>query len=334
MQKASAASTLATILLGLLFNAGCEPDPALLNEIAKVSNPIASATPVSVKTKSKQLPARAQETVLVASFNIQVFGESKMNDRWVMEHLAEVIRQFDVVAIQEVRAKDQSILQTLVNFVNANGGRYDYLIGPRLGRSVSKEQYAYVYDSSRIITSNEYTYTLNDDIDALHREPLIARFVVRTSLTANPWTFSLVNLHTDPDEAVQEVDAMGGILREIRNFEFMSGREDDVILLGDLNAGPEKMSKLQTLAGCRPLLNEPTNVRENAVYDNIIIDPGTNLEFTGNAGVLKLRTLFNISEEDALKLSDHNPVWAEFLVEERSLNSQQQMANQPNYGPR
>ena len=345
MKKLSLAQVYGTALLSLCLNVGCEPNTQIVNELVQASAPlssaplssapIAAATKVSNHLRSPSVPTRSQETILIASFNIQALGESKMNDRWVMERLAEVIRRFDVVAIQEIRSKDQTLLPTLLTYVNAAGGRYDYLLGPRLGRTVSKEQYAYVFDSTRIITSNECSYTLNDDIDALHREPMIARFVVRTNLTAHPWTFSLVNLHTDPDEAIAEVNSMGGILREIRNYEFMTGKEDDVILLGDFNAPPSKMGKLQSQAGMRPLIaNQPTNVKETELYDNILIEPTANVEYTGVCGVLKLREFLGIPMADALKLSDHNPVWAEFLVEERSAYSQPQIANQPNFVPR
>jgi endonuclease/exonuclease/phosphatase family metal-dependent hydrolase len=334
MKNSSLLPMMGMILLGLLGYAGCEPDSPILNEIAS-GLPVSTTTKVSTNTRAQSVPARAQETLLIASFNIQVFGESKMNDRWVMERLAEVIRRFDIVAIQEVRSTNQTLLPTLVNYVNALGGRYDYLLGPRLGRTVSKEQYAYVYDAARVLTCKDCSYTLNDDIDLLHREPLIARFVARTSLTNRPWTFSLVNLHTDPDEAIAEVEAMGSILREIRNYEFMAGQEDDVILLGDFNAAPAKMRSLQTLAGMRPLVvNQTTNVKETQLYDNILIEPVANAEFTGLFGVLSLRDFFGITMDDALKLSDHNPVWAEFLVEERSSYSQQQMATQPFVGVR
>ena len=43
--------------------------------------------------------------LLIASFNIQVFGQSKLSKPQVVEILAQVARQFDIVAIQEVRAK-------------------------------------------------------------------------------------------------------------------------------------------------------------------------------------------------------------------------------------
>jgi deoxyribonuclease-1-like protein len=326
---------LGTAIMGLAGYLGCELDSLQQFDPGRLPQQLSAlrdkmqlpAHYVSTAVQSRGLPSKAEETILVASFNIQAFGESKMNDRWVMERLAEVIRRFDVVAIQEIRSKDQALLPNLLRYVNATGQRYDFLLGPRLGDTVSKEQYAYVYDADRIITNKQCTYTLNDDINALHREPLVGRFVVRTARTYQPWTFSLVNLHTDPDVAQQEVDAMGGILREIRNFEFASAGEDDVILLGDLNAGPEKLGNIQRVAGMQPVIrNQPTNVRGTQIYDNLVFDPTPTAEFTGHAGVLKLDEFFNITKEEALKLSDHHPIWAEFLVEERGPHTPAQPA--------
>jgi len=48
---------------------------------------------------------RKENTISVASFNIQVFGTTKMGKPAVMKYLADVVRRFDVVAIQEVRAQ-------------------------------------------------------------------------------------------------------------------------------------------------------------------------------------------------------------------------------------
>src|SRR5205085_3226456 len=48
--------------------------------------------------------------VRIASFNIQVFGTSKLRKPRAMNVLAEIIRQFDIVAIQEVRSKSDDIL--------------------------------------------------------------------------------------------------------------------------------------------------------------------------------------------------------------------------------
>jgi hypothetical protein len=50
------------------------------------------------------LTATEGDTIKVASFNIQVFGTSKLGKPEVMDVLAKVVRRFDVVAIQEVRS--------------------------------------------------------------------------------------------------------------------------------------------------------------------------------------------------------------------------------------
>ncbi len=87
---------------------------------------------------------------------------SKMEDRVVMSRIADIIRKFDVVAIQEIRSADQRLLPRLIDYINADGMQYEYLLGPRLGRTSSMEQYAYVYDTTRILASPDASYTVND----------------------------------------------------------------------------------------------------------------------------------------------------------------------------
>src|SRR5437762_3016546 len=48
------------------------------------------------------IPARDTDTIKIATFNIQVFGKTKLAKPEVMQILADTIRNFDVVAIQEV----------------------------------------------------------------------------------------------------------------------------------------------------------------------------------------------------------------------------------------
>ena len=93
--------------------------------------------------------ARQGPMIRIASFNIQVFGEKKLNKPRVRGLLAEIIRGFDIVAIQEIRSK-QDIMPQFVDAINSTGRHYDYVVGPRLGRTSSKEQYAFVYDTASI----------------------------------------------------------------------------------------------------------------------------------------------------------------------------------------
>lgn len=66
------------------------------------------------------------DTIKIASFNIQVFGTSKLKKPKVMDVLAKVVRRFDVVAIQEIRSTDDSVMPKFIQLINADGSHYDF----------------------------------------------------------------------------------------------------------------------------------------------------------------------------------------------------------------
>jgi deoxyribonuclease-1-like protein len=122
--------------------------------------------------------ARAAETIRIASFNLDDFTAAKAGQPHVMARLAEILARFDIVAVQEIRARNQDLLPRLVAAMNDAGRQCEYVIGPRIGRSV-KEQYAYVFDTASVAVDRSEVYTVNDPHDLLHREPLVAWFRVR-----------------------------------------------------------------------------------------------------------------------------------------------------------
>src|SRR5262245_18656822 len=118
--------------------------------------------------------------IRIASFNIQVFGDAKAKKPYVMATLASIIQNFHIVAIQEIRTQDDYFIENFLRtYVNQNGRSYDKIVGPRLGRTNSKEQYAYIYDTAAIEVNPRSIFTVNDPDDLLHREPLVAQFRVR-----------------------------------------------------------------------------------------------------------------------------------------------------------
>lgn len=256
-------------------------------------------------------------TIRVASFNVQVFGEAKLAKPQVMSRLVDVARKFDVLAIQEVRAASQDVLPRFVEQINAAGRRYDYAVGPRLGRTSSKEQYAYVFDAARIEIDRGSIYTVSDPDDLLHREPLVAGFRVRGPPPERAFTFTLINIHTDPDETDAELDVLDDVFRAVRD----DGRdEDDAILLGDLNVDDAHLGELGQMPGVYWVVaGTPTNTRGTKQYDNILLEPRATGEFTGRAGTFDLQREFNLSLEQALEISDHLPIWAEFSTTEGSV---------------
>ena len=60
----------------------------------------------------------------------------------------------------------------------------------------------------------------------------------------------------------------------------------------------------------------PTNTRKSRTLDNFLLDRRLTAEFSGRAGTIDMESMFGISTEDALKLSDHLPIWAEFSIHE------------------
>ncbi|MBL9162801.1 MAG: endonuclease/exonuclease/phosphatase family protein [Planctomycetaceae bacterium] len=256
--------------------------------------------------------APQSETILIGSFNIQVFGTSKLQKQGIPEILVAVVRRFDVLAIQEIRTQDDQFLNKFVQMVNAEGARYAYVIGPRLGRSNSTEQYAFLYDTTRIEVRPASVTTLYDPNDLLHREPFVAQFRVVGVPPAQAFSFWLMDVHTDPDEVATELDVLADAFRVMQQQG-----EDDVILLGDLNADEHHLRGLGQLPGIKyAIAGVTTNTRGNKAYDNLLFDSRTTVEYTGQSGVWNLMTSFGLTQGQALEVSDHFPVGGLFSIYE------------------
>ncbi|HYO25181.1 MAG TPA: endonuclease/exonuclease/phosphatase family protein, partial [Lacipirellulaceae bacterium] len=266
-------------------------------------------------------PADFGPTIKIASFNIQVFGQKKAADPAVMQALAAIVRQYEVVAIQEIRTQDDYFIPVFLQLVNQNGRRYEALVGPRLGNSRTTEQYAFLYDAERIACARSSAYTVGDPNNLLHREPYVATFWMNPA-HVNPdfaFSFTLINVHTDPDRGVLpgELNALAEVYRVDRRA---GANEDDVIMLGDFNADDAHLGRLGQIPGITPLIRGVfTNTRQNALYDNIIIHGPSTTEYAGRSGAFNLMQRLGISLADAERISDHFPVYAEFSIYERDL---------------
>ncbi len=264
-------------------------------------------------------------TITVASYNIQDFGQTKAGKEAVVRTLRAVIRQFHVVAIQEISTRDDYFIPNFVALINrpleqGDAPRnYDYVIGPRAGNSKQTEQFAYLWDADRVECSRSSVYTIGDPDNLLHREPHVATFRTRGVNPDEAFTFTLINVHTSPEPANvlrAELDALAEVYRVVRRA---GGNEDDVIILGDFNADDARLGRLGQIPGLTPLIRGVyTNTRQSALYDNLVIHQPSTTEYAGRSGVFDLVRHGNLSLADAEKVSDHFPVWAEFSVYERN----------------
>lgn len=270
---------------------------------------------------------RPDGTLRIASFNIQVFGDAKASKPHVYDTLAQIVALFDVVAIQEIRTKDEFFMQKFVQRINelAPGRQFDCRVGPRLGRTQSKEQYAFVFDTARVLVHPRMVYTLPDENDLLHREPLVAMFMARGPPADQAFTFILVNVHTDPDEAREEMDVLAQVYSLVRRN---SGGEDDILMLGDFNTNVPNsrplsrsdLGRLGEIPNIYPVIqNEPTNIIRTKLHDNILFHSLSTTEYKLRGGVYDFpRQLasMGVSLEQAKEVSDHLPVWADFSIYE------------------
>jgi hypothetical protein len=116
----------------------------------------------------------------------------------------------------------------------------------------------------------------------------------------------------------------------VREYEWATASEDDVLMMGDLNCEPAKFGPLAQVPGIFWIIqNQPTNTRKTKIYDNIIFDGGLTSEYTGRGGVLDFAEWFGISMDEALTISDHMPIWGEFTILEQPRPGSPAVANQP-----
>lgn len=256
--------------------------------------------------------------IAVAAFNIQIFGQSKAAKEDVMDVLAQTIRRYDIVGIQEIRDASGTSLPKLVDRINAetdeNGNpyNYNYVVSDRLGRSTSKEQYAYIYDKNTVYAASEpLVYPEPDGTDPFEREPYMVTF------RSNSGTFDAVFIliHTKPDDAGNEIDELDDVIQYAKTIY---KDQENYIVMGDFNADGSyfnesgdsalKSDEYVWLIGN----DEVTTTKTNNTYDRIVITKSLAPYFTNSSGVFNYSAEYGLNETQTYDVSDHYPVYAEF----------------------
>ncbi len=75
------------------------------------------------------LEEAVNETIKIAPFNIRIFGKSEREKEDVMQVLEKIVRNFDIVAIQELRDKSEMTLPYFVDRINALGDKDVIVLG-------------------------------------------------------------------------------------------------------------------------------------------------------------------------------------------------------------
>lgn len=145
------------------------------------------------------------EVIRIASFNIQVFGTDKAANSRVVTVLSRIARRFHVMAVQEFRDESGQAPALFLERINRDARvPYAMVVGPRLGRTDSKEQYAIYYRADVVAFVD--SFTVSNRGDRFERPPLVARFV------AGHFDFRLVVAHIKPDDAGRELAALARVM--------------------------------------------------------------------------------------------------------------------------
>jgi hypothetical protein len=163
---------------------------------------------VSYAALTLQEPVEEEtETIKIAAFNIQVFGRSKRQKEDVMDILANIVREFDLILIQEIRDSSEETIPIFLQEINdVDGSKYQYIRSERLGRSTSKEAYAYLYNRDTVEFVEESDYVYDDVYDVFEREPYIASFV------SGNFDFTIIGIHIKPSDAYSEMGNLTNVV--------------------------------------------------------------------------------------------------------------------------
>lgn len=260
---------------------------------------------------SSSLPP-SQRVLRIATVNFGPLDQAKLAKQQVAGALVQVIRRFDVVALQDVQARDQGPLVQLVELANANARHYDFAVPPRVGRDPVRQYNAFVFDGDRVELDRATIVSIDERSGQFRHPPLAAAFRARGPAPSEAFTFTLINVNTPSDRVDEE---LGSLLQLFRTVRRDRPDEDDVILLGTLGTDDAHLGPLQQVPNATCAISGmPTTTRGNRQVDNILFDRRATIEFTHRSGVLDLRREFNLTPQEELQLSDHLPVWAEFSV--------------------
>jgi len=239
----------------------------------QVSAPV-ELVPAHNSSPVELAPAHNQYTI--ASWNLQIYGESKASKDWLVDFYVEKLSKYDVSIIQEIRSASPEPFEKLCLKMQQKG--YQCYNSSRAGRSSSKEQYGVFWKNVDIPSFIDY----NPD-DRWERAPL------SFSVFYGNKNISVYTIHTKPDDVANELRALEGVINET-----------PALVVGDLNADCDYYERDESFSNWTWYIEGDTTVSATeCAYDRFIVRGGSLLSANiDNFGINKTH-------------SDHYLIWAE-----------------------
>ncbi|WP_310556797.1 endonuclease/exonuclease/phosphatase family protein [Flavobacterium sp.] len=245
----------------------------------------------------------------ICSWNVENLGKSKSEETIVF--MANTLRNFDVVAIQEVVAGygGTQAVAKLADELNRKGAKWDYTVSDPTSSSAYKtERYAFLWKTSKLKIKGKAWLEKKYHIE-IDREPYYATF------EHNKKTFTLVNFHAITKNRNPET--------EIKYFKFIPLEYPNLnlIFVGDFNCPQSHtvFNPLRKMAYKSVFENQKTSLKKEchkeqclaSEFDNIWHNT-SKVEIEKN-GVIHFYKQFKTLKQ-AREISDHIPISAEILL--------------------
>lgn len=253
----------------------------------------------------------AQEPIRLVSWNIRDFGKSKNIEE--LEQIAEIVREVDIVAIQEVVAGygGAQAVAKLSDVLNRKGAQWDYVISdPTKSTKYVTERYAFIWKTKNIKIKNRGAL-IKDLEKSVDREPFYLDFFTQGK------KFTVLNFHSRPHDKNPEAEILA-----ISDYLKDNNSEHPILLAGDFNVDEKEavFNGIKDLGYSATLSNQPTTLKQACDGHNYLNYPIDNI-FYGSGVIRKkgyaidfVRVCENL--EMARKLSDHLPVYLSFSLRE------------------
>lgn len=244
------------------------------------------------------------------SWNLENFGKSKTDT--AIGFIANTIRDYDIVALQEVVAGDggAQAVAKLADELNRKGYKWDYAISDPTSSSAYKtERYAFLWKTSRVKLIGkpwlEKKYHLEID-----REPFYATFEY------NNKQCTLVNFHAITKSKQPET--------EIKYFKFLPSEylNLNLVFLGDFNCPQSHtvFNPLRKMGYKSAFENQKTSLKKECKDNNCLASEFDNIWFQpSKVNVSKVEVLHFYEAFHSLKearaISDHIPITAMLTIE-------------------
>jgi deoxyribonuclease-1-like protein len=312
-QKATMKSTQILFFLVLASLLSCNSIVKSASELSDQSSFISNQDSVgNPKELAHNGNFENSKKVKLVSWNIRHLGRTKTAED--IFEIANLLRDFDIVAIQEVVAKDPAGAQAVAKIadeLNRMGSKWNYQISdPTKSPSVYiSERYAFLWKTSKVNIIHK-AYLDKELEDLCYREPFVASFKAK----GNSEPFYVVNYHsrkyTDRPE------------EEIIHFIDYPERlgSNRILIAGDFNLD-EKHAVWKPFyqKGFKSALqNKRTTLKTKCKNGDYLSHPIDNIYFTPGIHMVQSQSLdfiYNCKNlERAREISDHLPIYVEFGI--------------------